>query len=383
MNGRNQATTASDPPLKARSSAGGATRHHGEVGHCLARLLVAPADGDVLNESETWSFPSIGILGIVPSTLGHFGSTVGWRYTATPDGVAGGNVQIVHRRPGRPFEFVASRLTVAASIATPLARPYGVVIAQRYYRPAMLGLALLFVVVAAAVFVVRWRAFEAAGFLGVDYDLVPITARRFLETGSMYFPYQLTGPYVLQPAPYTADIMPAIYPPHAIYLFAPFLVLPSFLWWAIPLGVTAFVVLSFRPAPWAWPLMAGLFVLPETVSPIIVGNTTMWLVAFVAAGLRWHWPAVLITLKPSLLPFALIGARRSSWKIAAAVVAIVALPMLPLWLDYARAVQNAGASPLYSLGSVPAMLIPVLAWVASRRPRLSRPALAPEVQVAQ
>lgn len=236
---------------------------------------------------------------------------------------------------------------------------------DRWYRPLAVGLSALLLVVAIAVFVLRWRAFAAAGLLGVDYDTVVITARRFLETGSMYFPYQLAGPYVLQLPPYTADIMPGIYPPHAIYLFLPFLVLPAILWWALPIGLTAFVIASFRPAPWAWPLVAGLVALPDVVSPVIAGNTTMWLVAFVAAGLRWHWPAVLVTIKPSLLPFALIGARHPSWMTASAVVALAGLPMLPLWFDYAIAVQNAGASLLHSLGSVPALLIPVVAWLAS------------------
>lgn len=233
----------------------------------------------------------------------------------------------------------------------------------RLARPLAFGLSVALLVLAAVVFDLRWHAFASRGYVGVDYDTYLTAARRWLDTGSMYFPYQVQGPYVLKPWPYTADIMPGIYPPHMIYLFAPFLVLPSVLWWAVPLGVTAYVIAAFRPAPWTWPIMAGLVALPDTLSGMIVGNTTMWLMAFVACGLRWNWPSVLVTLKPSLLPFALIGSRHRSWWAAAVIVGLASLPMLPLWFDYARAVENAGQGPLFSLSSVPALLLPVVAWL--------------------
>ena len=236
-----------------------------------------------------------------------------------------------------------------------------------WYRPTMLGLTLVILAFGLVVFVMRWRVFDAAGFLGLDYRTHLVFAERFLDTGSMYLPYQLAGPYDPQPLPHVPAVMPSMYPPHAIYLFAPFLVLPAILWWVIPVGLTAYVVATFRPAPWTWPVIAALVALPHIVAALIVGNTTMWLVAFVAAGLRWHWPAVLVTLKPSLAPFALIGLRHRSWWVAALALAIVSLPMLPSWFDYLAAVRNGGASPLYSIGSVPAMLIPVVAWLGRRR----------------
>lgn len=238
---------------------------------------------------------------------------------------------------------------------------------QRWYRPTMLGLTLVLVAIGLVLFALRWQAFESRGFVGIDHRTHVIYAERFFDTGSMYFPYQLVGPYEPQPAPYSAEIMPAVYPPHAIYLFAPFMVLPAILWWAVPLGLAAYVIVRFRPAPWAWPVMALFLALPNTLSAIIAGNTTMWLVAFVAAGLRWHWPAVLVTLKPSLAPFALIGIRHRSWWSGAALVSVLSLGMLPLWVDYVSVVRYAGHDPLFSLGSVPALLIPVVAWWARNR----------------
>lgn len=82
-----------------------------------------------------------------------------------------------------------------------------------------------------------------------------------------------------------------------------------------------------------------------------------------ALGLVYRWPAALILLKPSLLPFALIGIRDPRWWITAAVIAGVTF--LGPWRDYITVIQNGADSggPLYSIWQVPLMLIPIIAWI--------------------
>jgi hypothetical protein len=96
----------------------------------------------------------------------------------------------------------------------------------------------------------------------------------------------------------------------------------------------------------------------------------MWIAAFVALGTVWGWPGVLVALKPSLLPFMLVGIRSRSWWLAAGLLVLVSLAVLPMWFDYATAMLNARGplvSPLYSLGNVPVVLIPLVARLDSRR----------------
>jgi hypothetical protein len=94
----------------------------------------------------------------------------------------------------------------------------------------------------------------------------------------------------------------------------------------------------------------------------------------VAAGIRWGWPAVFVTLKPTFAPLILLGATRP-WRTAMATVALAGLALLaaPLWFDYARAVANATVDPGYSLGSVPLLLIPIVARLSTTRKKAPRP----------
>ena len=55
--------------------------------------------------------------------------------------------------------------------------------------------------------------------------------RNWVDTGEFYLPHQLAGPYQVQ------TLVDVLYPPIALYLFVPFLVLPAVLWWAIPMSV--------------------------------------------------------------------------------------------------------------------------------------------------
>lgn len=228
-------------------------------------------------------------------------------------------------------------------------------------RPVWVGLTIVLLVLAAVEFVVLYGIIDDQQAVGVDLEYFRFVAQRWIDTGVYYTERQLSGPYEVQ------TLVDNLYPPHALYLFIPFLVLPTLLWWIIPLGLVAWVVWWCRPAVWAWPIIAAILLFPKTPNQIIYGNTDMWIAAFIAAGVRWAWPATLITIKPSLLFFGLIGIRARSWWIAAAVIAVLSLPLLPLWLDYPTAMLNSSAKVWYSFGNLPFFVLPLVAWLTSTR----------------
>jgi hypothetical protein len=211
-------------------------------------------------------------------------------------------------------------------------------------------------------------------FLGNDLNGYVAGARRFLETGSPYLPEQVVGPWQLQPDSF-------IHPPVAVLLFIPWVVLPAILWWAIPIGLTAWSVVRLRPAPWSWPVMAACLLWPRTAGILIAGNSDMWVAAAVGVTLAFRIPAsVLVVMKPSYLPLALIGARRRSWWMGAAVTGVVCLAFGALWFDYLAVLRNVTLEPLYSMYNAPYVLAPSIAWVAAsagdRRTRAAITALA-------
>lgn len=206
----------------------------------------------------------------------------------------------------------------------------------------------------------------------VGSDLVGYTdgARRFLDTGSPYSPEQLAGPYQL-------DIRSFIHPPIALLLFLPFLVLPAFLWWALPAGILAWALVRLRPAPWTWPVMLLMVCWPRSLGSIVAGNSDLWVMAFVAAAAVIGWPAVAIAIKPSFGPLMLIGIRRRSWWIAAGIVGAVSLVLLPLWPQWLDAVRNASPDPLYSVWNLPLVCLGLVAWLGrTRMPRVEASAAA-------
>jgi hypothetical protein len=191
---------------------------------------------------------------------------------------------------------------------------------------------------------------------------------RWLIDGSYYLPRQLAGPYeggLLGFSP----IVDTLYPPHALLLFVPFTLLPSVLWWAIPVGVTAYIIWGWRPDERAEALMMALLIWPRANGAFVYGNTDIWMMAGIAAGLRWGWPVLVISMKPTLAPFALLGVRHRSWWLAAALGLVVVVLSWPLWMDYATAMRNLRGIDLgYNLLSLPLMLVPVVAWWARTRP---------------
>ena len=105
-----------------------------------------------------------------------------------------------------------------------------------------------------------------------------------------------------------------------------------------------------------------------------VGFTVVaWASAFVALGTVWRGAAVLALVKPSLAPFALVGVGSRRWWVLFGLYAAIAVVMLPLWLDYLTVLRNGrGLDALYSIGHVPMLLIPLIAWWT--RGRQSSPA---------
>jgi hypothetical protein len=230
----------------------------------------------------------------------------------------------------------------------------------RWGRPVAVGLTFVFVVVGLAQF-----AFGMMGpgqhIVGLDIGHYLEATRRWMETGSPYIPAEVAGPFLIAPDTF-------LHPPIAVYLFAPFLVLPLVLWWAIPIGIVAWSILDWRPADWTWPVIAALLALSRFMIPLIVGNTDLWAWAAIAAGLRWGWPAVLAAIKPSLIFFALIGVRRRSWWIAALSLLIACLPFGGQWADWISVLRNAPKDLSYSIPNVPWLAVPILAWLARARP---------------
>jgi hypothetical protein len=202
--------------------------------------------------------------------------------------------------------------------------------------------------------------------LGVDFHLYRDAATRWLNGGSFYESYQLTGPYDIR----AGDVL---YPPVGLWLFVPFsiadgpagLVL-SIGWWLIPIAITAWAVVALRPRPIVWPLIALCLANPTTLLKIWTGNPVIWSMAAMALAVvgSSRAAAPFALLKPSLAPFALFGIRRRSWWAGAAVLVILCLPFGSLWGDWVASVLDSrGGGLLYSSLEVPILLLPLVAWV--------------------
>jgi ABC-type uncharacterized transport system permease subunit len=90
---------------------------------------------------------------------------------------------------------------------------------------------------------------------------------------------------------------------------------------------------------------------------------TIWLVAALALGTRWPAFAAFVLVKPTLAPFALLGARDRAWWLVVGLGLLSAILLAPMMADWARALGNLrGASPLtYSLSDLPLLCMPLVA----------------------
>jgi hypothetical protein len=207
---------------------------------------------------------------------------------------------------------------------------------------------------------------EAAGrgHIGLDIGYwYSYYARRWLETGVLYRPEQLSGPYLVSGPDF-------LFPPIAILVFVPFLYLPIILWWVAPAVVIGACWRRCRPARWTYPVLALILAWPRTIGQLLVGGSDLWVSMAVGLGVLYAWPYALVIMKPSFLPLAVLGARKRSWWVAAAVIALVALPFGTHWLDYALAIRNAGLPFSYSLFQLPVTLAPIVIWLGRTRPGL-------------
>ncbi len=231
----------------------------------------------------------------------------------------------------------------------------------RSLRPIWIGISLLLVILLVAETIQLYGIIDGQAAIGTDLDYYRFVADRWLTTGVYYTDQQLAGPYIVQTQVHN------LYPPHALYLFVPFLYLPDVLWWALPLGLLTYVVWWCRPEAWSWPLLLLILLTPKAPAQVLFGNTDMWIAAFVAGGVRWAWPGVLMTFKPSLGFFAIIGIRSRSWWIALAVLTAASVPLLGIWLQYPTITLNSSAQLAYSFGNLPFHLLAIVAWAVSSR----------------
>lgn len=241
---------------------------------------------------------------------------------------------------------------------------------RAYWDRLAVGATVVLIAIAVGLFLVALATPGAIGtYLGNDYVLYMAAARRWLETGAFYQPWQA--------APYPMAHGAVLYPPVALLLFAPFTLLPSVAWWLVPIALTGWSIWRLRPARWAWPFMAVCVLWPVTPLRYVNGNPVIWVAAFLALGCVYAGPAVLVLLKPTLLPFAFVGFRSPRWWLALAALALASIPFGGMWIDWYRAVANGQGSGglLYSVQEAPILLLPLVAWLGRRHVQDDRHAL--------
>lgn len=240
-------------------------------------------------------------------------------------------------------------------------------------RPRVaIGLSLLAATLLLGAFVLHlWIVRDLESRAGIDYRQYSEAIDRWISGGSFYQPWQLAGPYDI-PTDIITEIaaLPVLYPPSSIPLLFLGRLLGPIFWWGVPITVTIICVWRLRPRPWTWPFLTLCALAGLSVWLVISGNPIMWSTAALALATRWRWVAIGVLLKPSLpiVPFAIVGARDRRWWVAGAVAVSASLALLPLWRDYVAVVQNAANGSLaYSLGDVPLLAIPLIAWAGRAR----------------
>lgn len=205
-----------------------------------------------------------------------------------------------------------------------------------------------------------WFVIERDLGIGADAWFYRNLGDTWLETGQWYLPRQFE--------PHTFEAMADnVYPPSALPLFVAFALTPWPLWWVVPIAVLVYCLYRWRPSPVAWIVILLLLIWPRSIGGYLYGNTSMWTAAIFAAGLTWGYPVALLIIKPSVMFWGVLAIRDKRAWIGAVVVAVLSLPMLPLWLDYITIMRNTtDTHPIVLLGDIPMMLVPVVAWLGRR-----------------
>ena len=249
---------------------------------------------------------------------------------------------------------------VRASLASLTDRIGNVRIIRRWGWLIAIGLAVVIAGIGIGIFVLALLIAGLPDFWFRDLEVLIDATRRLFAGESWYLYRQLHGPY-------QTEFGDVLYPPVAAWFLVPWLVLPAWTFVAIPVAILAWHIVDAHPAPWTWPLIAFGATFPITLVHAGYANPTLWMAAFAALGFRLAWPGALILLKPSLIPFALIGIRSRGWWLCALGQGIASLPFLAETLIYPRVALDAqGGGLLYSGLVLPFMLVPVVAWLGRR-----------------
>lgn len=214
--------------------------------------------------------------------------------------------------------------------------------------------------------------------LAPDFTIMWAAGRFALEGAPMYDAEALTAAQTMRRPP---GLLPFAYPPSALWLFAPFALLPFWpafwLWTAISLA--AFWAAARRVAS-GWPLLLAL-ASPNVLWAVGLGQTALLVGAAVLAGLlllrdkplfAGIFLGIAVAIKPQcvlLAPVAFVAGRH--WQafagaaIGLAAAVLLALPFgASLWLDWFSSLgefrQIVGGYGIEIDGATPAMAAQVL-----------------------
>ncbi len=197
--------------------------------------------------------------------------------------------------------------------------------------------------------------------LGHDLSLYQRHVQDVMAGAPWYPARELAGPFTIA----DGDIL---YPPIAIVAFVPTLLLPLPLWWLIPAAVVVAAFRDVRLKTWAVFALLACLANPLTPELVWVGNPDIWLVAVLAASLRWRRGlAALVFFKPSVFEFSLVGIRSRTWWAIAAAFAAASVILLPQTIDWVHVLLNSRGALMrsgfgYSLLDMPLLAMPLIAW---------------------
>src|SRR3954451_2620758 len=98
-------------------------------------------------------------------------------------------------------------------------------LANQWYRPLAVGLTVLILLCGALLLASFWPS--NAAHAGEDLTHYLDGVRRWLATGSPYLPNEVARSF-------DYEVETFLHPPVSLIFFAPWLVLPAILWWAVP-----------------------------------------------------------------------------------------------------------------------------------------------------